>query len=246
MPIRTQKIPKQILGFFSISVAWTSTMIIYAVYQVIKYGKTEDMEMMLFWSALFVFIGWVIFIIFPLTRLDHSRKMFQTKIFPFVTGIYAGGVYTLLIGGLFRSPEVIMMFLVWAIVIGVIFGFTYSLLISSNKLLRLVNRKPALQLLSPLSPLIFLGLFWWLLPSLFPTAVFRFMPGRIQRSIVARTLPKFRKGDRLSSLKGSLPGYFGDDDANGNWAFESDNELFNCKIEVKNDTIQKLDIRFKK
>ena len=201
--------------------------------------------MMMFWSALFAFLGWAIFVIFPLARLDHSRKLFRANTFPFVTGIYAAMVYSLFIGGLFRSAELITMFLVWSIILGMIFGLTYSLLFSSDRILKLVNRKPILRLVSPVSPLIFWGLFWWLLPSLFPSVVFRFMPERIQESIAARTLPKFKKGDRFSSLNSSLPGYFSDDETNGNWGLESSNHLFDFKIDVKNDTIQILDFHLK-
>jgi hypothetical protein len=103
MSLSSKKIPKQTLGFFSLSVAWTATMIICSVYQVIRYGKTQDIMMIVCWSGLFFFVGWAIFIVFPLSKLDHSRKIFQAQPFPFVTAAYGVAVYSLFLIGVFAT-----------------------------------------------------------------------------------------------------------------------------------------------
>ena len=239
------KIPKQTFGFFSITVAWTATMIIYAIFQALKYGKAQESGVIIFWSGLFVFIAWAIFIILPLEKLNHSRKIFDRKVFPFVTGLYAAVAYSLLVGGLFQSIDLLLSFLIWAIIIGVLFGFTYSTLISSKTLLALLNKKPFLKIFSPLSPIIFLAFFLWLLPTLFPSLLFRFMPDEIQNQIVLRTLPKFRKGDKFSKLENSLPGYFDEWVLDGNGGVSSSGPLLDYELNVKNDTIQKLVIKIK-
>ena len=235
------KIPKQILGFFSISIAWVISMIMMSIYQVIKHDRT-DLQVIISWSAIFVFVAWGIFVIFPLARLDHSRKIFRIKFLPFVTGVYAMLVYSLLIDGLFRSVELVLNFLVWALIIGILFGLIYSILISSKRLILLLNRKPILKVFSPLSPLILSAFLWWLLPALLPSVVFRFMPEPIQNQIAAKTLPKFKKGDKFSTLEHSLPGYFYDAVQNGNGGLSLfGGSLFDFHLEVKNDTIQVFD-----
>ncbi|HEY4289173.1 MAG TPA: hypothetical protein VGN00_18855 [Puia sp.] len=239
------KISKQTLGFFSISVAWTTTMVICSIYQVIRFGKTQDIMMIVCWSGLFAFMGWAIFIIFPLARLDHSRKIFRIQIFPFVTTAYGVAVYSLFLLVLFRSVDLVIMFIVWAVLIGLIFGLVYSLLISSDKLTALLSKIPFLKILSPLSPLLLVGFFWCLLPGVFPNLVFRFMPEQIQQKIAAHTLSKFKKGDRFSTLNHLIPGYLENDVATGDGSFWSTNGLFDLKLEVQHDTIQAIELRMK-
>jgi len=249
MPSNNPKIPKQTLGFLAITLAWLTTMIVASVYQVIRYGKTEDLQVIIFWSALFVFIAWLVFIVPPLAILRPSRKMFRIMIFPLITGCYAAAVYSLMIGILF-PVGVIRIYIAWAILIGVLFGLVYSLLSSSGKLIHLLQLRPILKIFCALLPFILSGLVWWLFPILAPRLSYRFMPEPIQMKIVISTLPKFRQGDRFSSLRHALPGYFDEvgseqsDSANystGSWSGGYGD--YEYLIEVSKDTIRKLDFR---
>lgn len=238
-------LPKQTLSFLSITVAWTATMILFTCYQVLQYGKTQDSGVIIFWSGLFVLIAWTIFLAFPLSKLDHSRKLFNIKTFPFIAGIYGGTVYALLVGSLFQSLELVSMFLIWAIITGVFFGLAYSVFIRSSNLIIFLNKNPVFKVFSPLAPFIFIGFFLWLLPTVFPSLVFRFMPDPIQRKIIVRTLPKFKKGDKFSALQNALPGYFEGWILNGNGTMSFSGGLLDYEIYVKNDTIEKLTFNIK-
>jgi hypothetical protein len=159
------KIPKQVLGFFSISLAWMITMIILFIHRRIIYGWPMGVRLIATWSAMFVLVAWAVFIILPLAILNHSRKIFRIQFLPFVTGIYGMAIYSLFIYYLFGSIDVLLMFLIWALIIGVLFGLIYSTLISSQRLIALLNQKPVLKIFTPLGPLILSAVLWWLLPA---------------------------------------------------------------------------------
>lgn len=198
---------KQALGFFSMTIAWSLMNFLYSVYLTWKDGRADDMGVIIFWSGLFITIAWAIFIIYPLHKLDHSKQIFKQAIFPFITAIYGAFTYTIIVGALFQSMELVMMFLPWALFTGLIFGLAYSWLTRSNKLIDFLNRRPVFKIVSFLSPAIILVFFLWVLPMVAPSLVFRYMPDEIQDKIIARTIPKFKVGDDIQRLKNSLPGY---------------------------------------
>ena len=107
---------KQTIGFFSMTIAWTLMNIINSV------------------SGLFITIAWAVFIIWPLSRLDHSKKLFRPQIFTLVSTVYGALTYSIIVGGIFRSFELVTMFLLQAILVGLFFGLSYSLLIKNQKL----------------------------------------------------------------------------------------------------------------
>lgn len=96
--------------------------IISAVYGALQYRKAEDSGVIIFWSGLFVLMAWLIFIIYPLKKLNHSRKIFKPSILPFITTAYAALTYSIIVGGLFRSFELVLMFLPLALLTGNVFG----------------------------------------------------------------------------------------------------------------------------
>ncbi len=69
------------------------------------YGKRKatDSGVVLTWSGIFIYVAWAIFIIYPLNKFDHNRPIFKRHVFPFFTAGYAGLVYAILVGGLFRD-----------------------------------------------------------------------------------------------------------------------------------------------
>jgi len=198
---------KQTLGFFSMAIAWSLMNFFYSVYLVLKDGKADDIGVVIFWSGLFITVAWAIFIIYPLQKLDHSGQIFKPTIFPLITTVYGALTYSIIIGGLFQSIELVMMFLPLALLTGLIFGLTYSLFIRSNKLVDFLNKRPIFKVIFILYPAIILFFFLWVLPMLTPSLVFRYMPDQIQDKIIARTIPKFKVGDDIEPLKNSLPGY---------------------------------------
>src|SRR5688500_11809864 len=133
----TQKINsvKQTLGFFSMTIAWTLMNFLHSIYLAWTDGKADDSGVIIFWSGLFVTIAWAIFIIYPLSRLDHSREIFKPQIFPFLAALYGALTYSIIVGGLFRDHDLVIIFMPLALLTGLIFGISYSLLIRSDKLI---------------------------------------------------------------------------------------------------------------
>lgn len=232
----------QTLGFFSITVGWTLTNLLHSIYLGWTYGKATDSGVVLSWSGIFVYIAWAIFIIYPLNKLDHNKALFRQQIFPFLTAGYAGLAYTILVGGLFRDFDLVIMFMPLALSIGLFFGLTYSALITSDRIVRLLNDKPVFKLVSFLSPVLILTFFLWLLPALFPSLVYRYMPDDIRDKIFVKTIVKYKAGDSFEKLRSEVPGHF---DAWGNGGHYS-GPLIEYHLEVVNDTIKTLDIKLPK
>jgi hypothetical protein len=170
----------QTLGFFSMTIAWALMNILYSIYLVSRSGKADDNGVVIFWSGLFITIAWAIFIIWPLNRIDHSRKLFKPQIFPFVTGLYGVLVYSVIVGSLFRSFDLVIMFMPLSLITGVIFGLSYSIIIRSDKFILVLNERPYLKFLFFISPATILVLFLWLLPTIDPSIAFRYMRDEIR------------------------------------------------------------------
>ncbi|MFN0050261.1 MAG: hypothetical protein ACKVOU_14145 [Cytophagales bacterium] len=235
---------KQAFGFFSITIAWTLMNLLHSMYLAWTDGKADDSGVVIFWSGLFITISWAVFIIFPIGKLDHSTQIFKPLIFPFITGLYGAFTYSILIGGLFCSLDLVVMFIPLAILTGFIFGVAYSQLIRLDKLVDFFVRRPLLKSIFFLSPVIFLLFFLWLLPTIAPSLVFPYMPDEIRYKIVSRTIPKFKVGDDFKQLKNALPGYLDHvDDASGNMSATMEGFAFvlqvNCnkiiRLEYGND-----------
>ena len=238
----TQKINnvKQTIGFFSMTIAWTLMNILNSIYLVSEDGKADDSGVIIFWSGLFITIAWAIFIIWPLSRLDHSKKLFKPQIFTPVSIVYATLTYSIIVGGIFRSFELVTMFLPQAILAGLFFGLAYSLLINHEKLIDLLNQKPITKTVFFLSPAIILGFFLWFLPLVAPNLVYRFMTDEIRQRIVARTIPKYKVGDEIEPLKKALPGYL-DHIENGSGNMSASMENFAFVIQVNCGKIIRLE-----
>jgi hypothetical protein len=175
-----------------------------------------------------------------LTNLTIPNHFSSDTFFPFLTAGYSGLVYTILVGGLFRDFDVVVMFMPLALSIGLFFGLTYSTLIASDRIVSLLNDKPAFKLISFLSPVLILSFFLWLLPTVLPSFVYRFMPDEIQDKIFIRTIVKYKVGDSFTPLENSVPGHFDDWVLNGNGGVSSSGSLIDYDLQVRNDTITKL------
>lgn len=231
---------KQTIGFFSMTIAWALMNLIYCFYLTWKDGKADDIGVTIFWSGLFIIIAWAIFIIFPLSKLDSSRQIFNPKIFPFITTLYGALAYSIIVGGLFQNLELVIMNFPLALLTGLIFGISYSLLIRSRKLVDFLNKRPLFKIVFFVSPAILLFFFLWLLPTMAPVLVFRYMPGKIRDEIIARTIPKYKVGDDFEPLKKSLPGYL-ENFENGNGNMSASMENFAFVLQVNCDKIIRLE-----
>lgn len=204
---------------------------LFSIYLVSVNGKADDIGVIIFWSGLFITVAWTAFIIYPLSRLDHSKQIIKIHIFPIITTLYGALAYSIIVGALFRSPDIVIMFLPLALLTGLLFGLTYSLLIRSEKIVSFLYKKPLAKISFILSPAIILFFFLWVLPTAFPTLVFRYMPDEIRYRIIRQTIPKFKVGDNFEPLKKSLPGYLDNiNDGSGNIMATMDNFAFVLQV----------------
>ena len=231
---------KQTIGFFALTIGWALMNIFNSIYIVLKDGKADDSGVIIFWSGFFILFSWMIFLIWPLNKIDHSKRMFNPYIFPFISGLYAAIIYTIMIGGIFQSIELVLMFMPQAVMTGIIFGIFYSILIKSKNLINFLYNKPVSKLILFLSPAIILGIFLWVLPMVIPSQVYRYVPDSIRHEIVRKTIPKFKVGDDFELLQHSLPGYF-DHIQNGQGNMSATMENFAFVLEVNCEKIIRLE-----
>ena len=221
-------------------IAWALTSIFYSIYLVSRDGKADDSGVVMYWSGLFITIAWAIFIIYPINRLDHSRQIFKPKFLPLITTVYGALTFTILVGRIFRSLDLVIMFLPLAAFIGLFFGLAYSLLIKSDKLVDLLFKRPSVKIIFFLSPAIFLFIYLWLLPTIAPATMFRFTTDEVRTKIIRQTIPKFKVVDNIEPLKNSLPGYL-DHITNGKGNMSASMEAFAFVIQVNCGIIIRLE-----
>jgi hypothetical protein len=151
---------KQTLGFFSMTIAWLLLNFLFIVYQIILDGRATDVWAMVFWTGIFMFIAWLFFIILPLHLLNHSRQIFKTTIFPFISGLYGALTFTILVGGIFWDQKLVLNFSPLAFLAGLIFGLSYSILIRSDRLVNLLVDKPIFKIVFFVFPVIIFSVFF--------------------------------------------------------------------------------------
>ena len=190
----------------------------------------------------FIYIAWAIFIIYPLKRLDHSKPLFKKLVFPIASAVYAALAFTILVGGLFRDIILVGMFIPLALLVGLFFGLTYSILIRNEKIVSLLNDRPLFKIFSFVSPIIILTFLLWILPAVSPSLVYRYVPEQIRDKIFIKTISKFKKGDSFKKLNKALPGEFDEWIQNGEGGISSSGSIIDYDLQVKKDTIQKLEM----
>lgn len=145
--------------------------------------------------------------------------------------LYGALTYSIIVGGIFRSFELVTMFMPQAILVGLFFGLSYSLLMKNEKLIELLNQRPFTKMIFFLSPIVILGFFLWFLPLIAPSLVYRYMTDEVRQKIVIKTIPKFKVGDEIEPLKKALPGYL-DHIENGSGNMSATMENFAFVIQV--------------
>lgn len=103
-----------------------------------------------------------------------------------------------------------------------------------------LNRRPLFKIVFFLSPAIIIFFFLWLLPSITPAIVFRYMPDEIRDKIIARTIPKYKVCDDFEPLKNSLPGFL-DHIENGRGNMSASMKNFAFVLQVNCDKIIRLE-----
>ena len=92
-----------------------------------------------------------------------------------------------------------------------------------------------------MTPVMALFFFLWLLLTIAPSLVFRYMPpDAIRYKIITQTIPKFKAGDGYALLKNALPGYLDHID-NGGGNMSATMENFGFVLQVHCNKIIRLE-----
>ena len=227
-----------LISFLSISIAYTIGLLFFTIVETLINGKADDFGVIIFWSAIFEFLAWLVFLFYPLKKLNSKSKIFNPILFPIISMIYLEIVFIIMIGwGFLISGYYIVLFV--AAVVGYSFGVIYINLIN-NKRFNDFLRKRELNRLIILYPFLFIFLFLYAFPKILPATAFRFMPDQIQANIVEKTIPKFKEGDSFTDLDKALPGYlYHIQNGQGNMSAQMEN--FSFVIQIENNKIVRLE-----
>ena len=227
-----------LISFLSISIAYTIGLLFFTIVETLINGKADDFGVIIFWSAIFEFIAWLVFLIYPLKKLNPKSEIFNPLLFPIISMIYLEIVFLIMIGwGFLLSGYYIVLWV--AAVVGFSFGYIYINLINNKRFNNFI-RKRELNRLIILYPFLFIFLFLYAFPKILPATAFRFMPDEIQANIVEETIPKFKEGDSFEDLDKSLPGYLNHIHNGEGTSFAHHGE-FSFVIEVENNKIVRLE-----
>jgi hypothetical protein len=237
-------------SFIAIIAAWLIMNIGFAIITAIQYGKANDSGVILFWSGIYIVLSWVLFLWLPTVifkRIKFGKLIYYAA--P-IMAIYAGIVYTLLLGKTFQFSETYRLFLPYSILTGFVYGILVTIL----------NRKKEVKKMLWISVPVISIIFYFIFPQLFPKQALRFMPDEIQDKIVSRIVPKLKVGDEYSlnlSRSPSLNSY--KKSKSGIWAINqqktgkdhnsslsASNKYISYELEVRNGIITKLNYELKK
>ena len=222
----------------------------FSIITAIQYGTTNDSGVIIFWSGIYIIISWVLFLWLP-TLIFKKLKFGKLLIFAApIMAIYAGIIYTLLLGKTFQFSETYRLFLPYSILT----GFVYGLLITI-----LNHKKEVTKLLWLSIPVISIS-FYFIFPQILPKQALRFMPDEIQDKIVSRIVPKLKVGDKynlklnrspnLNLYKGSESGIWAIKQQNTgrdyNSSLSASNKYISYELTVENGIITKLNYELKK
>jgi len=236
--------------FIAIIASWLIMNVAYALITALQYGKTNDSGIILFWSGIYVILSWVIFLWLP-TLIFRKIKFGKAIILAGpILAIYAGIIFTLLLGKTFQYSETYTFYLPYAMLTGLVYGI----------LLTLLNHRKELSLILWMSVLIMSISFYFIFPLLLPSQALRFMPDKIQDKIVSRIVPKLKVGNKynpyltrepsLNSNKGStseiLKIKHQNRDKNYKSSLSASNEYISYELEVENGIITKLSYKLRK
>ena len=126
---RTERAAVSFLGAF---LGWCMAYWGYAAYQVQVggFGRVTDFAAMLFWPAAHIFVWWLVFVLPVVMLVDPRHWMFRISVFPFALGLYALVGYMILLAWAGLSFHV--HFQIYASVVGVVTGLTYSVEIQTR------------------------------------------------------------------------------------------------------------------
>ncbi len=115
------------LSFLAMVCGWIAGDIYYVLYMSFfsPHGRLTDLEAMLFWTAVFIFIAWVILVIPLVICVDSKSRLVSRGWAPILGAFYALAVFLVLVGwwtGFWSE----FLYVTHAMVVGAVAGLFYS------------------------------------------------------------------------------------------------------------------------
>lgn len=236
------------VSFISIFFGWCCAYFAWILIQVHGpgCGYITDYEFMLLWPAIYVFAGWITFVLPVVGFVDHRYRFFQqgySVMFGATCGI---AVFVLLTGitglwGLLWELWKSIYFLGFAAVVGAITLSMYSMLVSSDQIQELSRRSyfsPTTFSIPIVAILCFNLLVWPGVELLFPVIAYRYGSTTVRNRIEERVIRTVKAGDRFEDLKAKLPGNFG---SGGTVLLSSRGDGFSYKILFEDGVVSSIE-----
>ena len=171
----------------------------------------NDFEFMLFYPAIYVFAGWLIFVVPIVSRVDHRHRMFRpdcSVIFGVGWGIVAFIVLTGLTG---LWPLWTEGYLVgFAAIVGGAMLLTYAIAVQHPRV-QAWAQGPYFSVVTVSIPILFLlssVLLWPTIERVFPAVSYRYGSAQTRNRVEGHVVRGIRVGDRFEDLHRKLPDLF--------------------------------------
>ena len=118
-----------ILSFLAVLIGWAAGFIYFVVYMTFfsSWGRPTDVEAIMFWTAIFIFIAWILVVLPFVLLISDSSRFFSVPVAALI-GAVAGLVTFLLLVGWWTGLWSEGLYLGYALVVGGSTGLTYSIL----------------------------------------------------------------------------------------------------------------------
>jgi len=120
-------IRKFALSFLAVLIGWATGFIYFVVYMTLftSWGRPTDVEAILYWTAIFISIAWIL-VVLPFIFLVPDSSGFFSLPRATLTGAVAGLVTFLLLVGWWTGFWTEKLYLGYALVVGAATGLAYS------------------------------------------------------------------------------------------------------------------------
>jgi len=194
------------ISFLALVLGWIGQIITHITLSIWRYESASGGEIgvVLFWSAVFMLIFYGLFILLPKKWIVELAEKFGIVQFTVLSGVYGLIGFTVLIGWGFLMANNFHDVFLDAFVSGLIFGFTFHYIWNNQR--NQIDKTLLIPIIA--TPTLFLFIYLFAFPKLFPSYAYNLVPQYIRHDILINTIPKFKVGDDLSELQKALPGQF--------------------------------------
>ena len=221
------------ISFLALVLGWIGQIITHIIWSNLRYDNASggDTGVVIFWSSFFLLIYYGLFILLPRKRIAKLAENIEILNYTLLSGIYALIGFTILIGWGFLISSNFLGVFIDAFACGLIFGLTFHYL--WNKKRTELKQKHLIPIFT--LPILFLFVYLFAFPKLFPAYAYNTVPQYIRHEILKNTIPKFKVGDGIAELQKALPGEFEFEECYGNRGAMLENfqyviEVNCCKI----------------